>query len=79
MSRLQLFLHHAFIFVAICSSFECASGQLPAPSPKAETDPSSSPQHATEIKPAQLWYGVLKTPNREFRFVIELNTGNDSS
>ena len=47
--------------------------------PKAETDPSSSPQHATEIKPAQLWYGVLKTPNREFRFVIELSTGNDSS
>ena len=79
MSRFQLFLHHAAFVVASFSFLECASGQLPASPPKTETDPTSSPQHATEIKPAHLWYGVLKTPNREFRFVIELNTGNDSS
>ncbi len=53
-----------------------AWGQLPPSRPIAEPESQTATNPAAEYK---LWYGVLKTTTREFRFVIELDPAEGAS
>ena len=76
----RLFLCHYVGFVLATLALHAPSpAQQPAFPKTANSDQTPSTQRDTVERSVDLWYGVLKTPNRELRFVLELNTEHDSS
>lgn len=76
----RLILCHCVCFVVATLSMHAPTRAQQSEFHKTiNSDRIASIQHDTADRTVDLWYGVLKTSNREFRFVLELDTEHDSS
>ena len=73
------FLIQVFIGLVLLSCLSPRSGQITIPQRTHNVaDPADSDEQNPKAQP-ELWFGVLKTPIRVFRFVIEFNKDGDES
>jgi len=77
MLKLSNFLIHACIATVILSWPFHVHGQVTQPPQTPEVSQGANPKNQT--KQADLWFGILRTPARDFRFVAELNENRQDS
>ncbi len=76
MSRTLSYRTYATLVASLLALNPMAWGQSPPSRPIPEPESQTATNPAAEYK---LWYGVLKTTTREFRFVIELDPAEGAS
>ncbi|MGI9465498.1 MAG: alpha/beta hydrolase [Rubripirellula sp.] len=77
MPKLSKHMLHACIATAVLRSLAPAHGQIAAPPQTTQGTQRVNLQRENTV--TELWYGVLKTPVREFRFVVELDRNPQDS